>query len=115
MDPKDNPVSYQGEQRQQGADPHSQKSQSTGTSGGGSGKAAPQPTAEAPVPHGQSGAGDTPSAAGARGISSGLEPGGTKPGNTPLAGEGRVGTPGASSEPGTSTAPHEQQRTREQI
>jgi len=114
MDPKDNPVSYQGEQRQQGADPRAQKSQSTGTSSGGSAPAAPQPTAEAPVPHGQ-GTGDRPAASGARGISSGLEPGGSQPGNTPLAGEGRVGTPGASSEPGTSTAPHEQQRTREQV
>src|SRR5438046_1065922 len=101
MDATDKKVSYQGQPREQRADPqHSQKTQGSGTGGGGSGPAAPQPTAEAPSPkggsEGRSSVRDRSGSAGAQGVSSVLEPGGTRPSNEALAGEGRIGTRGAS-------------------
>ena len=84
-----------------------QPTQSGGTGGGGNTARdkAPQPTSKAPFDTaGETGA--SPSGKGAeasRGLGSGLQPGGTAPSNEPLAGQGRVGTPGAHAEPGSAT------------
>lgn len=76
-------------------------SSSSGTGGGGNAARdkAPQPTAEAPTPESAADAPDDKGAGAGRGTASGLQPGGTKPSNAPLAGQGQVGTGGGSSGP----------------
>jgi hypothetical protein len=80
--------------------------QGSGTGGGGMTRdeerysTARKPTQAFDAP--ECGAGDRPpggSAAGSGGIGSGLEPGGTKPSNERLAGQGAVGTPGGNAPP----------------
>jgi hypothetical protein len=76
--------------------------QSSGTGGGGNAARdkSPVPTAEAPTPSGldqDKGSEVAPAPRG--GAASGLQPGGTKPTNAPLAGEGQIGTGGGSSGP----------------
>jgi hypothetical protein len=76
--------------------------QSSGTGGGGNvaRDKSPVPTAEAPTPSDldqDKGSEVAPAMRG--GAASGLQPGGTKPTNAPLAGEGQIGTGGGSSGP----------------
>src|SRR5918993_3537579 len=77
--------------------------QSGGTGGGGNAARdkSPVPTAEAPTP---TDLGMEPRSSGGGGqgkgdAGTGLHPGGTKPSNAPLAGQGQIGTGGGSSGP----------------
>jgi hypothetical protein len=81
-------------------------SQSSGTGGGGMSRDEERyskdrkPTQAFDPPPAGSGDGVGPSAtAGGSGISSGLEPGGLKPSNERLAGQGAIGTPGGNTSP----------------
>jgi hypothetical protein len=78
-------------------------SESGGTGGGGNAARdkSPVPTAEAPTPAdlGMEPRSGKPAGRKGGGAGTGLHPGGTKPSNAPLAGQGQIGTGGGSSGP----------------